>query len=841
VLWWLAVAYGVLLLWADLGPSTGPLAVLIADWIAYVPMLLLGAAVVWRTAAVAPLEPETRRSLRIFAIALVWWTLGNIGYTWTYVARAAGPEAFSVGEPLFLIGYTLLLVALLQLPRRRPRSYRGWHAMLDTLIVVVGGAALAWDLIIAPTVQDGAGPVLLATRIIYPLFGTAYLLAVNAVHSGGGPREHRRAWRILASAVVAFVVADGFYQLINFGARAPTWFWWVSDGLYTVAYLGLLRAGWAYREPDTEPPPADAIEARALSPLPVVVVAGVLALLVIRASSEWVSGVSELGLALVLLLVLMTLRQQLVSLENERLARARLDREGDARAAALLRHASDLVLLTNGAREIRFASPSVAPLLGLDPGQLVGRPIEGLIAPTDIPVLRTTLREAGHGAGRSPVTLRFLRANGTYGELDVIVTDLTREPAVEGLVLVGRDLTERRALERRLQQAEKMEVVGRLAGGVAHDFNNLLTTILAESELLLDDPQAPAELDTIRKAAELGAGLARQLLTFSRPQLPSARAADVNELVSSCLRLLGKVDTAITVESHTAPSLHRAFIDEQQVQQAILNLLFNARDAMPNGGTLTLKTEDVRLDHALEHTVLPVAAGEHVRVTISDTGVGMEPEVFQRAFEPFFTTKPAGKGSGLGLASVLGTLRQHGAGLDVASQPGRGTRVEVYLPREIGPLEGAGTAPHLRGDDLPLGTERVLVVDDEPAVLDVTRRSLERFGYTVRAVADADSAARVLAGGWVPDILVTDVIMPEVSGPELVARLRPTWPDLPVLFISGFTGEELSSRGDLAAGEAFLAKPYTPVELGHRVRLLLDGREPGLPGTGEKSVAVPIS
>jgi PAS domain S-box-containing protein len=824
-LWWLSIAYTPILLWAELGPSWGPLETTVADWVGYLPLLLPALWSTWQAArGDHGLHPETRRALGLIAAAVALWTVGNLGYTWTYMVQEAGFDAWSLGEPFFVAGYLVMLLGLLKLPSRHPRRYPGWQAVLDTLIVVVGSAALGWDLIVQPTLEGTQGLDYLLVRAVYPAFGAAYLLAINATRGGGGPLEHRRAWRWLAVAISAYAVADGFYQLVNYTSGWPEWYWWASDGLYILAYLGIQRAGWEYRRPDASAMVARSGRPLTFSPLPIAAVAGVLVLLLVRASGNWEPGVSELGLALAVLVVLLLIRQHRTSLENDRLERIRLERDGEVRAAAMLRHARALVLLTDAEQRVHFTSPNVEALLGMPTERLLGTPLTTLVHPGDMPRLREALRDSGPSGG-GPVDLRLLCADGTHRELDVIATDLTHEPAVHGIVLFARDMSEKRALEIRLRQAEKMEVVGRLAGGVAHDFNNLLTTILAESEMLLDDPAAPAAIGTIREAAQLGAGLTHQLLTFSRQQAPAARAVDVEELIRGSLRLLGKVDTIIRVQSRVEPALHRAFVDAQQIQQVVLNLLFNARDAMPAGGTLTVAAENVRLDRTRAGTPLPTAAGEHVRITVSDSGVGMEPEVLRRAFEPFFTTKPAGKGTGLGLASVLGTLQQHGAGLHIESAPGQGTRVEVDLPRDPGPQPGAAAVQREDGT-LPLGHERVLVVDDEPAVLDVTRRSLERLGYEVQVAADAAQAEALLAGEWRPAVLITDVIMPEVSGPQLVARLRPSWPDLPVLYISGFTGEELTEGGDLVPGEAFLAKPYTPIELGVRLRALLDRDQP---------------
>ncbi|MFQ5891102.1 MAG: ATP-binding protein [Gemmatimonadota bacterium] len=397
----------------------------------------------------------------------------------------------------------------------------------------------------------------------------------------------------------------------------------------------------------------------------------------------------------------------------------------------------------------------------------------------------------------------------------------------------GFDITETRETEaalrqseEQLRQAQKMEAAGRLAGGVAHDFNNVLTVIIANSELLLTDlgPDDPGRVgvEEIRKAADRAASLTRQLLAFSRKQVLEPRVLDLNAEVADVEKMLRRlIGEDLDLRTVRDPALSPVRADPGQIHQVLVNLAVNAREAMPEGGKLIIETKNVELDEAYAHTHESVAPGPYVMLAVSDTGHGMDEETQSQIFEPFFTTKGPGEGTGLGLATVYGIVKQSGGYIWVYSNPGLGTTFKIYLPRVPGAVErlepSAVPAAPLRG------SETVLLVEDEPVILDLARRVLRQNGYAVLGASGAEEALRVCERheGAIP-LIVTDVVMPRMSGPKLAERLASLRPEARVLYISGYTDEVIVHHGVLAPGTAFLQKPFAAAALARKVREVLD-------------------
>ena len=424
---------------------------------------------------------------------------------------------------------------------------------------------------------------------------------------------------------------------------------------------------------------------------------------------------------------------------------------------------------------------------------------------------------------------RLEEANKKLGklseDLEARVADRTAELA-KANAQMEIELTERKQLEQQLLQSQKMEAVGRLAGGVAHDFNNLLTVIIGFSQLLLlDCPAGSAQrelLEEIARASEQAATLTRQLLAFSRQQLLEVRVLDMNTVVAEVGkmldRLIGEDIDLVTVQSK---DLGRVKADPGQIEQVIMNLAVNARDAMPKGGKLTIEAANVELDEAFARDHLSLAPGPYIMLAMSDTGVGMDAKIQERIFEPFFTTKERGRGTGLGLSTVYGVVKQSGGSIWVYSEIGRGTTFKIYLPRVD---EVAKPAPPAFELEKRLeGTETILLVEDAEAVRLLIRSTLKSKGYTVLETRHGNEALGILEQAGKPiDLVLTDVIMPGMSGRELAETVKKSHPDIRVLYMSGYTDDAVLRHGILEPGNHFIQKPFRPVDLIRKVREVLD-------------------
>jgi two-component system, cell cycle sensor histidine kinase and response regulator CckA len=427
--------------------------------------------------------------------------------------------------------------------------------------------------------------------------------------------------------------------------------------------------------------------------------------------------------------------------------------------------------------------------------------------------------------------LRHLRKDGTIIVVDVVVHDILWNGRPARLVLAN-DVTEReraheelRTSEEHLRQAQKMEAVGRLAGGIAHDFNNALAVIKSFSQFLLEDLEPEdrrrSDVREIAKAADRAAAMTRKLLAFGRKQVLQPKPLDLNAIVAgmgpTLRRMLGAGE--VTVLMDLDPTARVIEADPGQIEQVVLNLAANARDAMPRGGTLTIRTRNEPLAKAAAKW--EVRPGTYTLLAISDTGIGMDEATKRHLFEPYFTTKEQGKGStGLGLSTVYGIIKQSGGHVWVDSAPGQGTTFRIYMPHATSPDSLPTVSPRPRS--AAAGQETILLVDDEEALRVAARRMLQRAGFTVLQASDGADALRVMAEHTGPvHALVTDVVMPGVGGPELARRLREVRPDLPTLFISGYTEEGIRTQGALQPEAAFLEKPFSPEDLIRKVRELL--------------------
>jgi two-component system cell cycle sensor histidine kinase/response regulator CckA len=548
------------------------------------------------------------------------------------------------------------------------------------------------------------------------------------------------------------------------------------------------------------------------------------------------AGIAEKRLVLAVVMVLASFAcssARIILSDRERTRSAAALEERTALLKAIFDGTSDAIFMKELDGRYILANDAAA--------ELVGRPLEEIIGkhPRELFDARTVAtvieRDRDVLASGHPTTFED---EVTYlkGVTRMIMT--TRSPyrdgngEIKGVVGIARDMSEYRALENRLRQSQKMEAIGTLAGGVAHDFNNILMVINGYSQMLADamgpQPALRGHLEQIQKAGERAASLTRQLLAFSRKQTIQPEPLNLNDMVEGIEKLLHRlIGENIQVITRAAADLGLTMADAGQIEQVILNLAVNARDAMPEGGKLTLETHNVELTASSTELLGGRRPGRYVELVARDTGVGMDMTVQAHIFEPFFTTKPTGKGTGLGLSTVYGIVEQAGGFITFSSIPGEGTVFHILLPRIDEPV--AQKAPVVRTEGSARGLETVLLVEDDESVCELVGGILRAKGYKVLSAGRPQDAVALCErhGGRI-DLLLTDVIMPGFSGAELSKRLTAKYPDLRVIFMSGYIDDLMVREGMNRHEVSFLQKPFTPSNLAKKVREVLDGAAKGV-------------
>ncbi|MDP1963627.1 MAG: PAS domain S-box protein [Reyranella sp.] len=499
-------------------------------------------------------------------------------------------------------------------------------------------------------------------------------------------------------------------------------------------------------------------------------------------------------------------------------------KEAERQTERIFETSLDLMLVTDGFGNVLRVSPSSIRVLGFRPDEMVGRSATDFICPEDLEATRNEMRAARRGNASRNFRSRYVHKDG---HLVSLVWMGVWSESDRHYFFVGRDMTEYDRTEGQLRQAQKMEMMGQLTGGVAHDFNNILMVILANVDALEEDEElAPAlrdRIEDIAKATERAADLTRQLLAFSRKQALQPRRTDVNLLVVTTGKLLQRtLGEQIEIDFSLADDLWSAAIDRAQLESALVNLSLNARDAMPDGGRLLIETANKTLDEDYVAHNADTVAGDYVMLAVSDTGMGIAPDILDKVFEPFFTTKEIGKGTGLGLSMVYGFIKQSNGHIKIYSEPGRGTSIRLYLPR-TGADAPAETAPGYAPP--PGGSERILAVEDDPKVRAIVAGQLRSLGYTVAEASDGPMALAALEAAPQPfDLLLTDVIMPgPMNGKALADEILRRRPKTRVVFMSGYTEDAVVHHGRLDAGVLLLSKPFRKIDLAQILRQALDG------------------
>ena len=823
---WCAVGWGRM---TSLGMALGDLA--------FIPLNLTAVALFLRASHREALDPRVRTALTRFALAYGLISLGNLLWFYHADVRHQEPNRFWPSLP-YLLFYPVVVAGLMALPVAPRRRFEWWKFLLDSVTVMLGGAMAIWFFVIRPTlpVEGSIGDELFA--IAYPLGGLVLIAALTRSLLRTPEGHDLRPFTLFSLGMLVGLVADLMYQLVyeETGYRGVAW----TDGLYVVSYVLLIWGAEAWlHSPSPGPiagrrPPS---EVQHFSPLPYVAAGLAFVPLLWVAIRQWSVPLGPLVLGAVALTGLLLVRQAFAVQQNTRLLAERAARESEARFESLVRHSSDVIMIVEPDRTIRFASPTAFRLLGRLPDQIARTDFVRLLHPDDAARGAAFLNELLlHPESTAVITWRMRYADGSSRHVETVGTNLLNDPAIGGLVLNTRDLTEREQLENQLHHAKKMEAIGRLAGGVAHDFNNLLTSVLINSDLAAArlPPGDPVreDLKEIRRATTRAASLTSQLLAFGRKQAVEPRVLNLGGLIGETQQMLERlVGETIRFTARVDPAAGSVCADPGQLEQVLLNLVVNARDAMPNGGTLTVGVadQDVAPGFASQHLGLP--PGPYVVLDVTDTGVGMDAATQSQIFEPFFTTKERGKGTGLGLAMVYGIVRQSNGAIGVESAPGRGTRFEVFLPRVAATSEAGGTeAPHAAAHTLGSGT--ILVVEDEEALLVVIGRILADHGYTTLTALGGEEAGRIAREHQGPiDLLLTDVVMPGATGPEVAAHLRRVRPDLQVLYMSGHAADAFGAAGLDPEGVDIFRKPFTAKDLVARVEALLGpkDRTPGPP------------
>ena len=749
----------------------------------------------------------------------VFWSAAQAASMYEYyILHMNGPTPLLSGTMFFLSFLPMFLGVLL--PGHEPGKRIDWERVIDVFYVSLLILAIYVLLVILPLTVEGARREPEAPRLVALILRNILLLLafIGRVTIDGSPAMRR----LLLPVGAAFALYAGLTYMGNFLDLMrvnPSGDWF--DIAWSLPFLLITVAATRWKPEPVPTKWAFGISGVVMVYVPVLLLPTILLALYGKVVKEQVFvGMTVLMAAM----VMYTIRLSMMTKRHLQVSEA-LD-TSELRYRLLFDRNMAGVFRSTVTGRLLECNDAFAKMFGYERDELMRLPSTELyFGGTDE---RNRLIEERRKNPNDQFEVRYKRKDGTVlwaVQSVVIMRDRSGEDLIEGTLL---DVTARHTLEEQLRQAQKMEAVGRLAGGVAHDFNNLLTVITGYSQIQMEETQAGTSLhdhaQQVYEASQRAAALTRQLLAFSRQQVLQPQILNLNNILQSMQKMLSRlIGEDIRVRTLCAPDLPQVRIDPAQIEQVILNLAINARDAMPKGGLLTLETDHAELDETYVKQHPDVVPGDYVRLTVSDNGIGMDQKTVTRIFEPFFTTKDTGKGTGLGLATVYGVVKQSGGHITVYSEPGLGTTFRLYFPVEAKSNVEGSVQRHSTGSD-KRGEETILVVEDDQALRDLACSILETQGYKVLMAQNPDEVQHICREhGQGIDLLLTDVIMPGLSGRDVANMCASMIPELKVLYMSGYTSDVIMHHGVLDEGLAFLQKPFTPVALTAKVRQVLDG------------------
>ncbi|MDR3684821.1 MAG: response regulator [Geothrix sp.] len=792
-------------------------------------LVLLGFCVwnLWQATRRIELPMEFRGALRWIAAGFMAMLLGALYVLVHDVLLRSTREVFSLGlaDLLFMGAYPLIIAGQLLLPRGGRRAASPWRVAADSAIFICGVGVPLWVFAFRPALSHLGGMATFVS-LAFALLAFAGIVTTNFALLRCVPLPSRRAFNLLILGIATSWVADLVFTLAVTARMQIPNSGHAANLLNAMSLLMVLTGAWWIRRDSRTARP---LPPAAFSPIPMVTIlvmtvwlAGYLHLHVFQVSKETLGNIL---LGVIVLLFVLLLREGLAARESLRQATEAARMAMKARFEALVEHSTDLIMIVDRTGRLMSASPAVVRYFGAPEAALQGIPLVGFIHPSDLEAWDHFLAELlNRSEFRTTQQWRMRDLSGEWRAFDISGSNLLETPEVEGLVLNARDITDRHTLEEQQYKAVKMEALGRLAGVIAHDFNNLLSAILGNIELAEMNPSDARKLSDrlarIRGAATHGANLTDRLASFTRRGSSVQTTLGAKQILEAVLPLakglLGE-QIELVVQEEPGAGCFRANRDD--IEQVLVSLLNNARDAMPEGGRITVAFRNAETLDSDQTLYLAPASAPYLLVEVTDTGAGMDEVVLSHLFEPFFTTKGSTKATGLGLTGVYGIVKACSGGIGIRSSPGEGTTMRLWFPRVVSTAEASPRPPSITSIH---GSETLLLVEDEAMLRDALQEILESLGYTVHVAGDAQQARTFLADfqGKL-DLLVTDVIMPGDSGPKLAAELVKTRADLRVIYISGYTADELVSHGLAHPGALLLEKPFTREQIGRRIREVL--------------------